>query len=95
MRERLEATDHVRYLEVKVDGHGQPLTYHTYDWSLDEGDPIEVCGGQLQGCKGYVRAVENAPPMNYCSQPIYTYRVKRDEPRPVAILMSDGTRRPI
>jgi hypothetical protein len=96
MLDRIEPHQHVRYVEVKLPGRRQRLTYHTHDLDIQEGDNVDVCSGLLEGYTGYVTAVDVGPPVRALSgRPLYTYRVEKvREPsvEHVILVMADDSR---
>lgn len=100
MRDRIEADEHVRYVDVSIPGGSsitgrKTLTYHTYDPDLHEGDRVLICAGVLEGHIGTI--VDDdcvaAPTLWHRDQPIYSYRCER-APEPtvaeVVLRWSDG-----
>lgn len=87
MQDRIEADEHVRYVDVDVAGGyastGRNLL--TYD-ELSEGDTVRICAGVLEGCEGEVVTVDVGPPevlprimprKDGKGEPIYSYRCEK------------------
>lgn len=101
MRDRIEADEHVRYVDVSVPGGCSAtgrtlLTYHTYDPDLHEGDRVLICAGVLAGEVGTIIDDDCVPPPSIHGNPIYSYRCEAaPEPTIVSIetrvQFSDGT----
>jgi hypothetical protein len=94
IRDRIEADEHVRYVDVDVPGGcsitgRKLLTYHTYD-ELSEGDEVRICAGVLAGHTGTVVCVNVDPPN--IGAPIYSYRCEAAPPRVESVVLrwSDG-----